>query len=746
MTRALPNWLGLVQSLSLLCLGLASATSAADPANLLTAERLISAPRPGTAVVSPESTSALIGTSSYSFQDHFTSKVLYSIALSPSQGLQPASSLDTSTSAASSTSQPVVPVAYNATSGFYLSDTEAAFLIGDTLYAKNLSAGTPDPKDPGFRIGAFPAPVDNIQIVRVSDTSAVLVFSASVYDDGKLENVLAHDQSEIEQEWNRVKVYEDAMVRHWDTWVNPRKRYQLFSVELSKKKEGFETTWHFNSGFRNLMQGTKLECPVPPFGGSDDFALSDRFVAWTSKDPRLSKAWHTKQNIYVAPLDASEPPRKVSSGEHGWAGAPTFSPDGESLLWLQMRKDGFESDRRIIQSYSLNTNRHKEILGAWDSSPSKLVFSRDGSTLYILSEDDEQDKVFSYHLSKGLASDEPKEIVSQGGTSSIEPLKNGGLIITSSSLTSPNDVYSVSKSGEIRRLTNFGRESDALGKVDFGPQPEQFVYAGSEGQERHGWIIRPPGFDESKKYPVAVLIHGGPEGAWTNSWSTRWNPMVFAAQGFLVVTLDPAGSTGFGQEYTEAILGNWGGRPYYDIRAGVHYVLDVMPSADSERVVAAGASYGGYMINWLQGHNDDELFKALVCHDGVFDTKNTFYSTDELYFPEAEFGGVPWEVSSEYEKWSPQQHTSNWKTPQLVIHGGKDYRLTESEGLSAFNVLQRRGVPSKLVYFPDENHWVLNPRNSLKWHEEVLGWLKKWSKAEDDVAVDQPALAFQSKY
>jgi dipeptidyl aminopeptidase/acylaminoacyl peptidase len=454
-------------------------------------------------------------------------------------------------------------------------------------------------------------------------------------------------------------------------------------------------------------------------------------------------------------LDGSSSPAQLSTGKHGATASPAFSPDGKQVAWLQMDRDGFEADRRKIVVSSVGSVQEQSILAKdWHLSPSSVRFSADGSSIIGIVEDAEQSRLFELALDASAAED-IKMLSSYGGVSSATPLSDQSIFVSASSLLSPSDLYLVSPRTSFDqalgtnalRLTNFGQSKDSsIAGLDLGRDPEQFSYPGAGNRTSHGWIHYPPGYDASKEYALAVIIHGGPEGAFTNSWSNRWNPAVFAATGLFVITIDPAGSTGFGQAYQEEILGSWGGAPYLDIVAGVRHILHRFANVDPERVVAAGASYGGYMINWINGHNEDKLFKGLVCHDGVFSTLSTFYSTEELYFPVFEFGGVPWEKREEYEKWSPEKFTQNWETPQLTIAGGKDYRLPESEGISVFNTLQRRGVPSRLVYFPNENHWVLEPKNSLKWHGEVLGWLLKYSRSEgsgDDAAATAPSLVFQ---
>ncbi|HXU13430.1 MAG TPA: S9 family peptidase, partial [Candidatus Binatia bacterium] len=255
---------------------------------------------------------------------------------------------------------------------------------------------------------------------------------------------------------------------------------------------------------------------------------------------------------------------------------------------------------------------------------------------------------------------------------------------------------------------------------------EQFEFKGAHGDTVRGFVCRPIDFQQGRKYPVAFLIHGGPQGSFGNDFHYRWNPQAYAGAGYVAVEINFHGSTGFGQAFTDAIRKNWGGAPYDDLMKGLDYVLKTYPFVDGERMGALGASYGGYMINWIAGHTD--RFKCLVSHDGEFDTRTSYYTTEELWFPEWENGGLPWEPGTTYERWSPALSVQNWKTPMLVVHGAKDFRLPETEGFSAFTALQRKGVPSKLLYFPDENHWVLKAKNSILWHDTVIGWLDQWLK------------------
>ena len=323
--------------------------------------------------------------------------------------------------------------------------------------------------------------------------------------------------------------------------------------------------------------------------------------------------------IYLAPLDGSSAPVKLTKGKHGATSSPAFSPDGKQLAWLQMDRDGFESDKRKIYTSDLDGVTGESVhLQDWELSPSFVRFSLDGEMLVGIVEDAEQNLIFQVGLANKAGEGKATKLSQYGGAESLQLIPQG-VLVSASSLFGPTDLYilaphaphSKDLDASALRLTNFGQQKgSSLAGVDLGKHPEQFSFAGAHGRTSHGWIHYPPGYDHHKTYALAVLIHGGPEGAWTNSWSFRWNPAVFAAQGFLVVTLDPAGSSGFGQEYQEEILGNWGGAPFEDIRAGTKHALKRFPNVDPNRVVAAGASYGGYMINWINGHNKDKLFKG----------------------------------------------------------------------------------------------------------------------------------------
>ncbi|RDB17836.1 Dipeptidyl-peptidase 5 [Hypsizygus marmoreus] len=586
---------------------------------------------------------------------------------------------------------------------------------------------------------------------RYSAITGHLVFSDYVYPDGNLTAVKEHDEA-WESRGNSAYVYDTTYVRHWDTWVG-EKKLSLFSVRLFQDPD---RKWTFGGQFANLLKGTKHSSPVEPFGGTDDFDVSQNYVLYTTKDPELPEAWHTKQNVYIVDINGNGKPRELTSGKQGAIHSPVLNAKATKAAWLELDEDGYESDRAKIVLYDLEKDVRFTLTQSWDRSPDTLAFSKEGHFIYFTAGDEAKVKVFvlpipptpsesTTHPSLDKKYTSPVALTHGQAASGIQPLFTGRLLFSQSSLTSPNDVFIVRG---LKRLEDDILQNEAplqfkghteqitrLTEAALKPKNlsvgENFWFKGADDKKVQGWALKPKGWkpDEKKKWPVVLLIHGGPQGAWEDQWSNRWNPNIFAQQGYFVLLINPTGSTTFGQEFTDAIAEDWGGKPFIDLQKGWKYALDTYSEIDPDRAVAAGASWGGYAINWIQGHPEYGFnFKALVGHDGVFDSNYNGYSTDELFFFNHEWGGRPWEKKSKSlsQKFSPSNFVNHWSTPQLLIHGSKDFRLPETESIAAFHALQQRGVRSRLVIFPDENHWVLNHGNSLKWHHEVFRWFDEF--------------------
>ncbi|KIJ64627.1 hypothetical protein HYDPIDRAFT_112010 [Hydnomerulius pinastri MD-312] len=703
--------------------------------DVLSPQDMLSLPRPGAPVANAAGDLALISVSKYSFDDRKTHKSLAIVALEagsqaydlplPSGG--DAFWLDERT------------IAHVVETGKDKDKKQELFAIPVTFDKGSVSTGEP------VSAGSFP--VTTAADFRYSKTG-VLVFSAYVYADGDLQAVKANDEK-YENRGNTALVYDQTLERQWDTWVTPKHK-SLFSVRLSKKQGKYV----LENDFPNALKGTELSSPVEPFGGTDDFDISDNQIIFTTKDPKLPKAWHTKQDIYLVNFDGSGLVELTSGVVHGATHSPVFNHQGTKVAWLQLDTDGNEADRQKIVIHDIAKGVSFTITQAWDRSPNALAFSESGDFIYFTAEDIARVKVFALPVPPTPSSSTshpnltapyttPVALTTQHAVSGIQVLPNNRLSFAMNSLTSPNDAYVLSNlqrveadilaqasdgyRGELTQITKFS--ADSLQGKHLHPG-EEFWFQGAL-QKIQGWILTPPGYKSTdvKKWPVLMIIHGGPESSWADSWSTRWNPNVFANQGYVVVAINPTGSTSFGQKLTEGIIEDWGGKPFVDLKNGWDYVLQNYPQIDSSRAVAAGASYGGYAINWIQGNPEFGFgFKALVCHDGVFDTTYNGYATDELFFFNHEWGGRPWDPKS-FElsrKFSPAYTVSKWATPELIIHGSKDYRLPEGDGIAVFHALQQLGVPSRLMIFPDENHWVLNAGNSLKWHHEVFRWFDEY--------------------
>ncbi|MDT8302825.1 MAG: S9 family peptidase [Sedimentisphaerales bacterium] len=546
----------------------------------------------------------------------------------------------------------------------------------------------------------------------VSPDGKRIAFTMEVFPDCKTIADTKDRLDEIEKRKTTGRIYERIFVRHWDTWKDGR-RSHLFVMPIA----GGDPV--------DLMWGMDADTPSKPFGGPEEitFTPDGKGVVFSARDAGRSEPWSTDFNLYSVPVDGSTPLKCLTKDNKAWDTNPVFSPDGKTLAYLAMTKPGYESDRFRIVLRNWPDGEKRVLTENWDRSPSSFCFSADGKTIFATAANVGQNSLFAVNVKTGAV----RTIVKEGRIGS-PAIASGRIIYGMSNLRSPVELYSVEPDGgNIRKITSINDEKIAAARMgDY----EQFTFAGWKDQMIYCYVVKPVDFNPAKKYPVAFLIHGGPQGSFGNSFHYRWNPQAYTGAGYAAVMVDFHGSTGYGQAFTDSIRGDWGGKPLEDLQKGLAAALKRYPWMDSDRVGALGASFGGYMINWISGNWPDR-FRCMVNHDGNIDERMAYYDTEELWFPEWDHMGTPWDNPAGYEKHNPVNFVKNWKTPMLVIHGAHDYRVADTQGLGTFNALQRLGIPSKLLYFPDESHWVLKPNNSILWHETVIGWLDRWLKNPD---------------
>ena len=588
--------------------------------------------------------------------------------------------------------------------------------------------------------GVIPGPISDVKLKALEKGKIIIAFTGKAKPDGSLYN-----PEDAPKTYSTGLVYDSLMVRHWDKYVSPNRNSIWYGVLDLSTPHITESKGRYSLSFiSNALMNTSLESPIPPFGGGSHFDISKNGIAFVAKDPALNPATNTKCDFYYLPIPGfvakhtSEPIKATVDGLEGACSCPVFSPDGKGAAFLQMKQNGYESDKNrpvlipdlTLLSATTEVFKSSDGKGLWDRSPSGIVWSNDGKTLFLTAEEEGRGLLFKVDVpATPLDINKlPDKVTEAGYHTDIYPLAEDStsLLISGSSMIDSSLYFTVDPAdrSSVKQISSFSRGGSSFGLSD--EQVSEIWFKGSGNYKVHAWVMKPSNFTEGEKYPLAYLIHGGPQGAWGNQWSTRWNPAVFAEQGYVVIAPNPTGSTGYGQAFTDAIHNNWGGLPYEDLVNGFEYIKDNMSFVDTDRAVALGASYGGYMMNWIQGHDLGRQFKALVCHDGVFSMSNQM-SSDEQYFPNHDLGGPAWVSQSNWDRWDPSRHIGNWSTPELVIHNELDYRLPISEGLAAFNVLQERGVESRFLTFPDENHFVLKEENSLVWHTVVLNWINKFA-------------------
>ena len=546
-------------------------------------------------------------------------------------------------------------------------------------------------------------PVD-VNALQLSPDGTRIAVSMDVYPDcADLACTAARDANKPKASG---RSYDQLFVRHWDRWEDGTLA-QLYTAALKADGTAGDPV--------SLMHGLKANVPSRPSGGDEEFTFSPdgKRMVYSARRADRSESWSTNFDLYEVAADGSGAARNLTAANLAWDTQPVFLADG-SLAYLAMKRPGFEADRfAVMLRDSSGTTR--EISAGWDRSVDHLAASADRRSLLATADDHGQVGLFAIDPRKATVT----ALHNNGQITGLAPARNG-IVIALASLAAPADLYLLPvRGGATQQLTAVNRDVlDARTALE----ATQFSFEGAGGDSVSGYVVKPHGYEAGKRYPIAFVIHGGPQSAFGNAWSGRWNPRTFAGAGYAVVFIDFHGTPGYGQAFTDSISRDWGGKPLQDLQRGLAAAVSKFDFLDGNRACALGASYGGFMINWIAGNWPDR-FRCLVNHDGIFDTRSMYYSTEELWFTEWENGGTYFDTPATHEQFNPSAHVLKWRTPMLVIHGSQDFRVPETQGLATFTALQRRGIESRLLVFPDENHWVLKPANSLQWYQSVVGWL-----------------------
>ncbi len=587
---------------------------------------------------------------------------------------------------------------------------------GDALYFLSSRSGSsqvwrqPAGGGDALKVTDLPLDVDNF---RLSPSGDRIALGVGVFRDCADLACTKKRVDEMEKGKARGKVYDRLFVRHWDTWADGRNAV-LYSAPL-------DATGRVSGAPVSLSGTLDGDVPSKPFGDREEYRFSPdgKAIVFSLRVAGKTEAWSTNFDLFEVPAAGGAEPRNLTADNPAWDSKPMYSPDGKTLAYLAMSKPGFEADRFQLMFMDVATGKKRKVAADWDRSIADMRWTPDGGALLVTADNLGQHPLFSIDAASGKVS----PISAKGYVGGFD-VRGDTVVMMQANLNSPAQLFKTTfgaRDAAPTQLTELNAE--ALKDVRFG-EAEQFSFAGANGATVYGHVMKPWNAQPGVKYPIAFLVHGGPQGSFGNSWSYRWNPQTYAGAGYATVFIDFHGSTGYGQKFTDSISNDWGGKPLVDLKKGLAAAVKQFPWLDRERSCALGASYGGYMMNWIAGNWSDG-FRCLVNHDGVFDTRGMAYSTEELWFTEWENGGTYFDKPANYEKYNPVHFVKNWKTPMLVIQGDLDFRIPTSQALGTFSALQRKGIESKLIVFPDENHWVLKPANSVQWHQTVQGWLDK---------------------
>ncbi|KAJ8130106.1 hypothetical protein O1611_g3526 [Lasiodiplodia mahajangana] len=698
----------------------------------LTIEGMLAAPRRGTANVNPSGKLALFSSTSYDWDAQKSSTTW--------QLLDVASGKIKEAPFGSEVSE-IVWIGDTDTSILYINGTNDEIAGGVTLYTADIGAKTFSPT----LVASLEAPFQGLKAVQTKSGDINFVVNALAnWDDGS-----AYNSELATAPLTSGAVYDSNYIRHWDVYITSE-RYAIFSGKLALAKSHGDKSYSLAGGLKNLLLEinatvTRPETPVQPFGdqGDYDLSLDGRTVAFLTKAPELSKANHTASYIYLVPHDGSKVPVRVNGpntsaplAAQGASGSPRWSPDGKKLAYIQQDGISYESDRYKLYVAAINglSSKVSPLAHDWDSSPSSLQWTPKGDSLWVASELHASTRLFVIP-STAKSSFVPKNFTGpETNLADFAILPNGRALVSASASWTSRIFYTQSP-GKDKKVLFTANEVDPELKGLKSDSVSNFWVKNDDGDDIQTFMFYPTGFDPKKKYPLAFIIHGGPQSTQGDSWSTRWNLRLWAEQGFIVTATQFTGSPSYSQAFTDKIQNNWGGTPYTDLVKVFEHLKNNVPYVDTDRAIAAGASFGCYMTNWVQGHDLGREFKALVCHDGKIN-QVAAYSTDELWFIEHDSNGTIWNDRENYELWDPLTYARNFKTPEFIIHSDGDYRVSISEGIQTFNILQRLGVPSRFLHFPDETHWVTNRQNSLLWHRSIFNWIKYWVGLDEALIQD----------